>query len=123
MLDDAVTGLGDGERLAPSGAVLRVRLGQRLEGEPGDQGCVGDGLQVDVAAGVVPLELGDHQPSGGVETEDVEPVTGPCAVLARPAVVLRCDDEDVVAEDLRLVEHPLLQVRPLLQTERGQGVR
>lgn len=82
--------------------------------EPGGSGGVVDRLHGHEVGGEVALKLGHDQPTVRAETEDVESVRV-AAVLGEPLVELTRDDKDVVAEYLRVGEHPLLQVLALSQ--------
>ena len=72
-------------------------------------------LPHDIAAGVVELVLDDHQLATLVERQQVEPL----ARVGKP-VELLLDDQQLFAECVGGVGHPLLEVFTLAQTEVGE---
>lgn len=97
-----------------------VLLDQGVLGEPRGHRGVLDGLHLDGVRGAVALELGDDQTANGIDAEHVEPVTFAVAAGGPPAVELESHHKDLGTEDLRVGEHPLLQVRALPQACLGE---
>lgn len=72
------------------GGVCRRHLG---EAHGGDHGCVAGGLELHVAAGLVPLEFDHHQVAGAIESEEVDAPAGDL-----PVAELLGDDQEVLTQ-------------------------
>jgi len=68
---------------------------------------------ISTVSGPIAFQLGDDQPTIGSKAEHVETVTFADAAKRLPPVELERHDQNAVADDLGVRDHPLLQVRPL----------
>ncbi|WP_234331002.1 hypothetical protein [Streptomyces sp. NRRL F-4474] len=66
----------------------------------------------DVAVGDAPFQLDHHEAPGGIQAQDVQAVARRHPVRVGPPIELGGDHEHRFAEDLRVRDHPLLEVLP-----------
>jgi len=95
-------------------------FGQCLRGEAARHRRVLDRLHFDRVGRLVPLQLGHNQLARAVQAEYVEAVSVD-GVRGHPLVELHRHDHDLGPENLRMGDHPLLEVLTLLQTSLGEG--
>ena len=101
------------------GEVAGVNLRKRLRGEPGGVRGVLDRLRFGRGWSDASLELDHDETPRRIEAEQIEPIRL-AAPPAFPGVELECDDEDVVADDLRIRTNLRLQIGPFLQSRISQ---
>jgi hypothetical protein len=90
-----------------------VVLREEASGEPARHRRVLEGLHIDGVQGCSALEFDDDYPAVVTEPEHVEPVfLWPGS--RRPMIELEGHDHHVWADDLRVLDHPLLEMLSLL---------
>jgi hypothetical protein len=87
-----------------------VEGSELLKGEPARHRRVPQPLHLDGVWRPTTLELGDYQLTLTVQAEDVQSVALFGAAETDPLAELEGDDADIGAEDLRMGDHPLLEM-------------
>ena len=95
--------------------MTREEAYDRLLSGTSEVACVLDGLPVDVRTGIVSLQLDDNEPAICIDRQQIQSLTRP----VEAAELLR-DYQKVVAEDIGIGRHPLLNISPLPQAQLGE---
>ncbi|MGK5447502.1 hypothetical protein [Streptomyces radiopugnans] len=120
MVEEMLPARVEVESLLSARQKVAVCLGQGVETKAGHQSGVRNRLEVNVSVGHPPFQLDHYEAARGVQPQDVQPVPRRNPFRVGPPVELCGDHLHRLADDLRVVDHPLLKVLPFEWSFRSQ---